>query len=168
MSGEEGGEGRTRVVREVVREKVHLQPPFQPGASSPGLSSRFLVYNSVGVVRSHDTEEDSSLDVEFHDVAVHPSLHLPNNEGVTMAALSPSLLALASPSKLTVNYFASSDAAKEWSVEMGEDEEVVGVAAGEGWVAVATSLLHLRLLTAGGMQRSVTSMPGPLVTMVLT
>ncbi len=37
--------------------------------------------------------------------------------------------------------------------------------AGDGWVAVATSV-YLRLLTAGGMQREVLSLAGSPVTMV--
>jgi chromosome transmission fidelity protein 4 len=96
-------------------------------------------------VRSHSSEEESSLDVEFHDVAVHHSLHLPNPEGaITMAALGTGLLALASPDKLTVNYFSSSDLSKEWSLPMEEGETVLGLAVGEGWVALATSRHFLR------------------------
>ena len=151
-----------------------LQPPFQPGASPPGLANRFLVYNSAGVIKSHESEQERSVDIEFHDSATHHSLHLANSEGWTMAALSHTLLALASPgdkaeeteARLTVNYFSSSDLNKEWSLAMDKEEEIVGVAVGGAWVAVASSNMMLRFFTAGGMQREVVMLAGPLVTMV--
>ena len=77
-----------------MKEEVKLQAPFQPGASPSGLSSRFLVYNSVGIVRGHYGEEESSIDVEFHDVAVHHALHLANPDTCSMAALSTTSLGM--------------------------------------------------------------------------
>ena len=131
------------------------------------------MYNSVGVVKSHESESERSLDVEFHDIAVHHALHLANNDNYSMAALSSTVLALASrsdsdtASKLSVNYFSSSDMNKEWSVVMTEEEEeITCVAAGQDWVVVSTSAHHLRFFTAGGVQRHVLSLPGPVVTMV--
>merc|ERR1719507_636672 len=126
----------------------------------------FLVYNSVGIVRSHYGEEESSVDVEFHDVAVHHALHLANPDACTMAALSTTLLAYSSPDKLTVNYFSSGDVTKDWSLEMKEGEKIEAVAVGHEWVAVTTSANNLRFLTAGGMQRCVLSLAGPPVALV--
>ena len=77
--------------------RARLQPPFQPGASPSGLTNRFLVYNSVGIIKSHDSEAERSIDVEFHDIATHHALHLANTDGLAMAALSSTLLALAAP-----------------------------------------------------------------------
>ena len=76
--------------------RVRLQPPFQPGASPSGLTNRFLVYNSVGIVKSHASEAESSIDVEFHDIATHHALHFANTDNLSMAALSSTVLALAS------------------------------------------------------------------------
>ena len=76
---------------------------------------RFLVYNNVGIVKSHESDTERSLDIEFHDIAVHHALHLANHDQFSLAALSSSVLALASTgdgesgSKLSVNYFSSSD-----------------------------------------------------------
>ena len=56
-----------------------------------------------------------------------------------MAALSTTLLAYASPDKLTVNYFSSGDVTKDWSLEMKEGEKIETVAVGQEWVAIATS-----------------------------
>ena len=62
-----------------------------------------------------------------------------------------------------VNYFGCSDLTREWSVDLPEEEDIVCVTAGDGWVAVATDYRLLRLFTAGGVQREVFSLPGPAV-----
>jgi len=166
------GEGKREVYRPPPPPKVRLQPAFQPGASPAGLSNRFLVYNSVGIVKSHDSEEENSLDIEFHDIAVHHALHLSNSEGASMAALSNKILVTATTGddvvggKLMVNYFSSGDVNKEWSIVLEEEEEIMGVAVGDKWVAVVTSKNHLRMYSAGGLQREVVMVTGPLVTMV--
>ena len=49
---------------------------------------------------------------------------------------------------------------------MRERERITGVAAGDGWVAVTTSCLHLRLFSAGGMQRQIVMMQAELVSLV--
>ena len=46
------------------------------------------MYNNVGIVKSHESESERSLDIEFHDIAVHHALHLPNNDNYCYAALS--------------------------------------------------------------------------------
>jgi len=166
------GEGKREVYRPPPTPKVRLQPAFQPGASPAGLSNRFLVYNSVGIVKSHDSDQENSLDIEFHDIAVHHALHLSNSDGATMAALSDKILVTATNGddvvggKVMVNYFSSGDVNKEWSIVLDEEEEIKGVAVGDKWVAVATSKNHLRMFTAGGLQREVVMIMGPLVTMV--
>ena len=95
--------------------RIRLQPPFQPGASPSGLTNRFaikqetksafsfrvtfvrfLVYNNVGIIKSHDSEAEKSIDVEFHDIATHHALHFANTDNLSMAALSSTVLAMAS------------------------------------------------------------------------
>jgi len=158
--------------RAPILPKVRLQPAFQSGASPGSLTNRFLVYNSVGIVKSHDSDQENSLDIEFHDIAVHHALHLSNSDGATMAALSRKVLATANTGddivggKLMVNYFSSGDVNKEWNIIFEEEEEILGLAVGDCWVAVGTSKNHLRMFTAGGVQREVVMLPGPLVTMV--
>ena len=153
------------------RPDVGLQPACQSGASPDGMSSRFLVYNGVGVIKSHNRDHDNSLDVEFHDIAVHHRLHLSNSEGATLAALSKEVLATATVGddvvggKLMVNHFSSGDINKEWSI-LFEGEKIRGVAAGDTWVAVVTNKNHLRMFTAAGLKREVVMVIGPLVTMV--
>ena len=61
---------------------------------------RFQKWNSVGIVRCYDTDDESSIDVEFHDTAVHHSLHFDNQNNYTMADVSPDAVILAAESNL--------------------------------------------------------------------
>lgn len=46
------------------------------------------VWNSVGIVRSYNDEQDNAIDVEFHDSAVHHAMHLTNTLDHSVADLS--------------------------------------------------------------------------------
>ena len=148
--------------------EVDVQEPFQPGSTPAHLSSRFMVWNAVGMVRGYSGEDDNSVEVTFHDASVHHPLHMANHHGHTMADLSREAVVLAceasedemAPSRIVVNHFAEK---KEWSLELPGKEEVMAVCAGAGWVAAATDRRHLRLMTVSGMQREVLSLPGPVV-----
>lgn len=47
---------------------------------------------------------------------------------------------------------------------MPDGEEIIGVAAGDDWVAVVCDSLLIRLFTIDGTQVDLTSVPGPFVT----
>ncbi|KAG7246130.1 hypothetical protein CRUP_017916, partial [Coryphaenoides rupestris] len=64
------------------------QKPFQPGSTPAHLTHRFMMWNSVGIVRGYNDEQDNAVDVEFHDTAVHHAMHLTNTLGHTLAQLS--------------------------------------------------------------------------------
>ena len=123
--------------------EVDIQEPFQPGSTPVHLQSRFMTWNQVGIVKSFSSEEEHSIDVKFHDSAIHHPIHLGNNDGYTMADLSREALVLANEasedgqtaSKLLCHYFGSSDVNKEWSMEMPKDEEIMAVCCGDGWVS---------------------------------
>lgn len=95
-----------------------VQEAFQPGSTPAHLQHRFMVWNSVGIVRAHNTAEESSVDVEFHDASVHHTLHRGNPQGHTMAALSSRALLLAGPQQLLCFHFGSWDSNKEWSLDV--------------------------------------------------
>ena len=132
-----------------------VQEPFQPGSTPIHLQSRFMVWNAVGIVKSFTSDEEKSIDIEFHDTEVHHPIHLSNMRGYTMAALSNKCLILAcdaeddggsaddeisnNSSKLLCHYFGSSDVNKEWSLEMPNKEEIMAVACGEGWVSLSSN-----------------------------
>lgn len=169
-AGETKPEAPTTIIREVYRgpEPPLVQEPFQPGSTPVHLQHRFMLWNSVGLIRAYNTEEESSIEVEFHDATVHHPLHQSNALGHTMAALSEEALLLACPresddssSKLVCLHFGTWDANKEWSLEMPDEESIQAIGLGSGWVAAACSSGLLRLFTLGGMQRHVLRLPGP-------
>ncbi|XP_076003017.1 WD repeat and HMG-box DNA-binding protein 1 [Genypterus blacodes] len=145
------------------------QKAFQPGSTPAHLTHRFMMWNSVGIVRGYNDEQDNAIDVEFHDTAVHHAMHLTNSLGHTMADLSQEAVLLACPgtedlaSKLQCLHFSSWDTNKEWMVDLPKGEDVRALCLGQGWAAVATSALMLRLFSVGGIQKEVFSLPGPVV-----
>ncbi|XP_066854705.1 WD repeat and HMG-box DNA-binding protein 1 [Anser cygnoides] len=147
------------------------QKPFQPGSTPAHLMHRFMVWNSVGIIRCYNDEQDNAIDIEFHDTSVHHATHLPNSLNHTMADLSTEAILLACESteelasKLHCIHFSSWDTNKEWTVDMPKDEDIEAICLGQGWAACATSALLVRLFTAGGVQKEIFSLPGPVVSM---
>ncbi|KFW81171.1 WD repeat and HMG-box DNA-binding protein 1 [Phalacrocorax carbo] len=147
------------------------QKPFQSGSTPAHLMHRFMVWNSVGIIRCYNDEQDNAIDVEFHDTSVHHATHLPNSLNHTMADLSTEAILLACESaeelasKLHCIHFSSWDANKEWTVDMPKDEDIEAVCLGQGWAACATSALLVRVFTVGGVQKEIFSLPGPVVSM---
>ncbi|XP_074400142.1 WD repeat and HMG-box DNA-binding protein 1 isoform X2 [Zonotrichia albicollis] len=147
------------------------QKPFQSGSTPVHLMHRFMVWNSVGIIRCYNDEQDNAIDIEFHDTSVHHATHLPNSLGHTMAALSTEAILLACESteelasKLHCIHFGSWDANKEWTVDMPKDEDIEAICLGQGWAACATSALLVRVFTVGGVQKEIFTLPGPVVSM---
>lgn len=147
------------------------QKPFQSGSTPVHLMHRFMVWNSVGIIRCYNDEQDNAIDIEFHDTSIHHATHLPNSLNHTMADLSTEAILLACESteelasKLHCIYFSSWDANKEWTVDMPKDEDIEAICLGQGWAACATSALLVRLFTVGGVQKEIFCLPGPVVSM---
>ncbi|NWH65506.1 WDHD1 protein, partial [Geococcyx californianus] len=147
------------------------QKPFQSGSTPAHLMHRFMVWNSVGIIRCYNDEQDNAIDIEFHDTSIHHATHLPNSLNHTMADLSTEAVLLACESteelasKLHCIHFNSWDANKEWTVDMLKDEDIEAICLGQGWAACATSALLARVFTVGGVQKEIFSLPGPVVSM---
>lgn len=147
------------------------QKPFQSGSTPVHLTHRFMVWNSIGIIRCYNDEQDNAIDVEFHDTSIHHATHLSNTLNYTVAALSHEAILLACESteelasKLHCLHFSSWDSSKEWIVDMPQNEDIEAICLGHGWVAAATSALLLRLFTIGGVQKEIFSLPGPVVSM---
>lgn len=142
-----------------------VQDAFQPSSTPVHLQHRFMVWNSVGMVWAHNTAEESSIDVEFHDTSVHHTLHRGNPLGHTMAALSDQALVLAGPQQLECFHLTSWDSNKEWAVETLSDG-IQAVAVGGDWLAACCSSGMVRTWTFGGLQKAVWRAPGPVVALV--
>ncbi|XP_029056611.2 WD repeat and HMG-box DNA-binding protein 1 isoform X1 [Osmia bicornis bicornis] len=158
----------------VLSPEIHLQPPFQPGSSPLHLLSRFMVWNDTGMVRCFTSEDgdECSIEVEFHDVTIHRSMHINNYLRHTIAALSSQALALNCPSSsdtqsklVVISLQGWGSGNKEWSLNLPEDEEGQCIAAGDNFVALATSKRYLRIFTVAGTQREMIALPGPVVAM---
>ncbi|XP_038612733.1 WD repeat and HMG-box DNA-binding protein 1 [Tachyglossus aculeatus] len=147
------------------------QKPFQSGSTPSHLTHRFMVWNSIGIIRCYNDELDHAIDVEFHDTSVHHATHLSNNLNHTLAALSHEAILLACEStgelasKLHCLHFSSWDSSKEWTVDMPKDEEIQAICLGQGWLASATSASLVRIFSIGGVQKEIFSLPGPVVSM---
>ncbi|XP_042637921.1 WD repeat and HMG-box DNA-binding protein 1 [Orycteropus afer afer] len=147
------------------------QKPFQSGSTPLHLTHRFMVWNSVGIIRCYNDEQDNAIDVEFHDTSIHHATHLSNILNYTVADLSHEAILLACQSAdelastLHCLHFSSWDSSKEWIVDMPQDEDIEAICLGQGWAAAATSALLLRLFTIGGVQKEVFCLPGPVVSM---
>ncbi|XP_074651576.1 WD repeat and HMG-box DNA-binding protein 1-like [Tubulanus polymorphus] len=148
-----------------------LQRPFQPASTSAGLSQRFMVWNSVGVIRQYSTNEENSIDIEFHDTATHHAMHMSNDLGHSMADMSKEAVILAcvsddeTLSKLVCLHFSSWDNSRDWSISMPKGEEIQCITLGSGWIAVGTDKRHVRIFTISGIQCQIFSTPGPIVTL---
>ncbi|XP_011243314.1 WD repeat and HMG-box DNA-binding protein 1 isoform X1 [Mus musculus] len=147
------------------------QKPFQSSSTPLHLSHRFMVWNSVGIIRCYNDDQDSAIDVEFHDTSIHHATHLLNAFNYTMGTLSHEAILLACESadelasKLHCLHFSSWDSSKEWMVDMPQNEDIEAICLGLGWAAAATTALLLRLFTIGGVQKEVFCLPGPVVSM---
>ncbi|EPQ17105.1 WD repeat and HMG-box DNA-binding protein 1 [Myotis brandtii] len=147
------------------------QKPFQSGSTPSHLTHRFMVWNSIGIIRCYNDEQDNAIDVEFHDTSIHHATHLSNTLNYTIADLSHEAILLACEStdelasKLHCLHFSSWDSSKEWIVDMPQNEDIEAICLGQGWAAAATSALLLRLFSIGGVQKEIFSLPGPVVSM---
>nr|DBA14710.1 TPA: hypothetical protein GDO54_005640 [Pyxicephalus adspersus] len=147
------------------------QKPFQPGSTPTHLMHRFMMWNSIGVIRCYNDDQDNAIDVEFHDTSIHHAIHLTNTLNHTIADVSQEAVLLACEgtdelaSKLQCLHFSSWDTSKDWMVDMPKGEDIQAVCLGLGWVACATSALLLRIFSVGGVQREIFSLLGPVVCM---
>ncbi|XP_045436358.1 WD repeat and HMG-box DNA-binding protein 1 isoform X4 [Pipistrellus kuhlii] len=147
------------------------QKPFQSGSTPSHLTHRFMMWNSIGIIRCYNDEQDNAIDVEFHDTSIHHATHLSNTLNYTIADLSHEAILLACEStdelasKLHCLHFSSWDSSKEWIVDMPQNEDIEAICLGQGWAAAATSALFLRLFSIGGVQKEIFSLPGPVVSM---
>lgn len=53
------------------------------------------MWNSIGIVHCYSTEDENSIDVEFHDTSLHHALHINNFMKHTTATLTDEVSVLA-------------------------------------------------------------------------
>ncbi|XP_024366191.1 protein ENHANCER OF LHP1 1 [Physcomitrium patens] len=153
-----------------------MQAPVQPGCTqSNDGRSRFLAYNMLGSITRVDTEAGfAHVEVDFHDTS--SGMRVPSMTdyfGFTMAAMNERGSVFANPqrgenvpSTMLYRPFNSWTSNSEWSMRFPLEEEVKAVAVGTGWIAAVTSQYFLRVYSEAGLQRFVTSLGGPVVSLV--
>ena len=144
-----------------------------------------MVWNSVGLITQFNKEGDESVDIEFHNVSLHHTIHIKNQFGYTMADMSKEAVVLASPgpqkgqdtedaeeftsvsttgsntqSKFTCILLNSCDNTKEWSIDMPRKESIRCVCASKSLVVCATSRKFLRIFCLAGTQKEIICLPG--------
>lgn len=163
-------------------EKIPQQKAFQPSSTPLNLPERYMVWNSVGLITQFSKDDDDSIEIEFHNVSYHHTIHLKNQFGYTMADMSKEAVVLASPgneatelaeelneflaqtvsnhSKLTCIMLNSDDTGtKEWNVDM-KKEYIRCVCASRLLVACATSRKFMRVFHVSGIQREIIGLFG--------
>ncbi|XP_025602291.2 WD repeat and HMG-box DNA-binding protein 1 [Athalia rosae] len=174
---DDSDDSQTAPIEPIIGETLptlKLQAPFQPGSSPIHLLTRYMAWNTTGIVKCYFSEDrqESSIEVEFHDSSVHHPLHINNYLQHSLAALSPHVLALAcaedgnDPSTLVcirLQGWGSNN--KEWTCELPRRESAICLAAGDSFVALTTNKRRLRLFTASGTQRQIIALPGSPIAM---
>lgn len=149
--------------------KLNTQPTFQPSSTPDSLQHRFMVWNNVGIIRCINNHEENSIDIRFHDTAVHHSIHMNNILGHSIASMSTQAVVLAcsanddTQSKVVCVVLNAWDGTQEWMTSLPNGESAVAVAVGNSWLAVATDNFNLRIFCLAGTQRQVLATPGKLV-----
>jgi chromosome transmission fidelity protein 4 len=159
--------------RYAVDRQLPAQCAFQPGATPLGKKRRFLCYTLLGSITSLAEGAHWSVEVKFADRALRP-VRFTEHDNMTMAAMSEQGAVFAcraegdAQSASTIMYRAFdswSSADADWRLMLDADEQVEAVAVGDQWVAAATDRRYVRLMSAGGVQRMLFSLPGDVVTM---
>lgn len=154
-----------------------MQSAFQPGSSPIFNAQRYLCWNSTGIIKGIIDEQNgiSSIIVDFHDVSVHHSIQIPNQQDFQLGDLSDKVIILASRGEregedktrsiIKVMNFASWwDKNREWSIDLPRREFADCVAASLEYCAVATSERYIRMFSHGGAQLKLVSIPGAIIT----
>ncbi len=158
------------------------QAPFQSSSTPLSLPERYMVWNSVGLITQFNKEGDESIDIEFHNVSLHHTIHIKNQYGYTMGDMSKEAVVLASPghkssssdeseendmefvsatgssnshSKLTCIMLNSCDNTKEWSIDMLRKEYIRCICVSKMFVVCATSRKFLRVYCLAGTQKEI-------------
>ncbi|KAJ2782167.1 DNA polymerase alpha accessory factor Mcl1 [Coemansia javaensis] len=159
---------------------------FQPGATPWSNGRRYMAFNMVGSVAliAQDATHNS-VEIEFYDKSLYRDLHFSDTFKFALAALSDAGCLFATttkelandqalrsgpdadePSVVSYRSFASWAANSDWIFKLPPKEHPRCIAASSHGAAVVTSLGMLRLLTCGGVQRHIESLPNRAVTCV--
>ena len=52
------------------------------------------MWNSVGIIKQYNTEDENSIDIEFHDTSIHHAMHITNTANYTIGDVSTEAVVL--------------------------------------------------------------------------
>lgn len=171
------------------------QEPFQPSTTRPDAQNRrYLVWNHVGSIITREESLENRIEIRFTSTSSgHRQEAFPDRSGFTMAALCQEGAIFATPPEekpqsMNRDYLLENEVEKlgkgsmiyyhafpgrqflgganapfRWTLPPGEG--ALGLAAGKGWLAVATSKKFLRLFSATGTEISVSWLTGDFLCM---
>jgi chromosome transmission fidelity protein 4 len=164
----------------LVQLKHNLQP-FQCSSTPFHLTERYMVWNTVGIIKQFNNDSDKSIDIEFHNVSYHHTIHINNNQyGYTMADLSKEAVLLACPGSkyddfegenntieqqfndsrlVCILLNAWDNTNKEWSISMPKKEFIKCICVSNILCACLTNHKFLRVYGLSGIQREIIAIP---------
>jgi chromosome transmission fidelity protein 4 len=131
-----------------------------------------MAWNSVGLITQSNIEGDESINIEFHNVTFHQTIHIKNQFGYTIADMSKEAIVMASPGKMTneneteINStFSRSMLAcilinscynnKEWKIAMSRNESIKCLCVSKTLIGCMTSRRFLRIYGLAGTQKEI-------------
>jgi hypothetical protein len=121
---------------------------------------------NVGSITNNS--EQYTINVEFHDAALRP-FHFTEQYEYNLAALGTSGIILgcesqtAIPSTIYYRPFDAWHAKNSWMIQLPDNESCLALAIGSCYCCVATDQQYLRFFTPSGVQTTIRSLPGPVV-----
>lgn len=157
-----------------------LQPAFQPSQTNHPGNRNYLVWNLWGKVISRKTTDIDFVDVEYALDSISKKVIL-NSCGYSLASLSYLGVALATPGyfqdeneyedelleegeKRAKLFFESATEGFNWNEDLPIGENILSVATGSTFIAIATSKSYLRLYTPRGQEFFIIGLEAPIVT----
>lgn len=148
-----------------------MQPSFQSGSSPVKDKRHYLTFNLIGTICAIKSgERNYQMDVSFHDSTLRP-FHFSCLENHNLAALGNTGALFAceatsdAPAKVVYRPIDNWASKNEWELDLADGEDAVSVAVTLYGVAIATTKHLVRLVNSSGIQSSIRSIRGPIVTL---
>ena len=152
-------------LQSIVSNRQTFQSPFQPSSSDRDSSGNcYMVWNSIGIIREMSNEKTnddvSSIETDFHDSTFHHNLNTFNSNKFSMASLSRTAVIMGSQENNMFTCTPLESGGKQWSMTLDQGEDILCVAATNGYVAIGTDLRLFRIFSIHGTQCGLYSIPG--------
>merc|ERR1712137_1446547 len=149
---------------------IEMQEAFQVGCSPEYKQKKCLNWTLLGTIVS--TLEESGtrmIDITLNDNTKTQPKRMTDHFGFTKAALGELGAVFASevdetvPATVFYRPFDKWTSNSEWRIQLDYSEQILGLSIGSQFVSVATDQFTIRIITTGGIQCGLISLPGPFV-----